>query len=174
MVFYYLLANTFKHSDYLYKNFFENYMIIEAISNMIFKLADYYILICDSAYQSSSIPSWPLIIYLICSTMCLIFSVFHHWFQALDEKTNYITLKMDIIGIFILFFAASFLPIYYLYYCDTFFISIYVSLNFLIITLVLIYFFTTDLNSNGPFRIFSGTFVAIISGMPILNFIFFP
>ena len=61
---------------------------------------------------------WPIILYLICATLCLLFSVTFHIFHCMNQKTYKTLQRIDLSGIVINIFGAVTGTIFYAFYCD--------------------------------------------------------
>lgn len=73
---------------------------------------------------------WPVILYVFCAILCLVFSFTFHMFQPVSPKVFEYLHRLDMSGITICIFGSTSAVIYYAFYCEPLKRNIWIALQF--------------------------------------------
>ena len=91
-----------------------------------------------SLYVSKKVSRWPMIVFLVSAVYCLSASAIYHTFYVINPKISDILQTLDYTGISTLI-CGSYVPvIYYAFYCQPFYVKLYLSIVFLLNTITVI------------------------------------
>jgi len=74
----------------------------------------------------------PIILYLVCAMLTLIFSFTFHWFQPMNATVFKYLHRLDMAGITICIFGSVTAVIYYAFYCDPFKRNVWIAVQFVV------------------------------------------
>jgi adiponectin receptor len=97
----------------------------EEVVGAVFSILDSHEQLYDLPVQQVS--RWPLLVYILSALACLLCSTMFHLFNAHSHQVKSYMNSLDYAGIAILICGSFFPPIYYMFFCDSSFIWLYLS-----------------------------------------------
>lgn len=121
------------------------------------------LLLHEDSYTVPTHPvsKWPLFIFLISAVTCLSFSTLFHLFNAHSHKVKICMNSLDYAGITILILGSFFPPIYYVFYCESTWMHIYLGSITVLSIVVLVVTFTPNFQEP-HFRWFRGVIFLLL------------
>ena len=118
-----------------------------------------------------NLPKWPIILYFLTAIFCLLSSTAFHWFSTKSLKVNNILHRLDMASIAILVWGSSISLLYYIFFCDYFWLRLY----FMMSTLSCLFVFYISMQAwvhEQKWLVFKGNMYVILGvfqGIPIFH-----
>lgn len=109
-----LTMNTFKHANSHIDHYFTSDNLLKKLSNAI----------------QLDLEIYPIAIFIICAFLCLGASAVYHTFYVMSPEVNRLLLRFDMAGINILIFGSVYAVLFYFFYCNPNFKTVYIACSF--------------------------------------------